>query len=184
MGQTGTGKSTLLKTMITDCLKNKLGFALIDPHGDLFDEVQKLIPKEKRSKLVVLNTTDPENSAKHNPIGYDNNNPQSKSLVINELIRIFHTLYDMQHAGGPMFELYLKNGLLLVMDDKVQEVFMQATIIDFVKLFYDDDFRKELISLCGNQRVVDFFKVAEKNTGDWAFPHFATWVTSKLIRFT
>ena len=184
MGQTGTGKSTLLKTMIADCLEKNYGFALLDPHGDLFDEVQKLIPKAKRNKLVVLNTTDPENSAKHNPIGYDENNPQSKSLVINELIRIFGSLYDMRSAGGPMFELYLKNGLLLVMDEKVHEKHKNATILDFVKMFFDDDFRKELISLCGNHRVVDFFKVAEKNSGDWSFSNFATYITSKLTRFT
>lgn len=184
MGQTGTGKSTLLKTMIADCLQKNYGFALIDPHGDLFDEVQKLIPKAKRNKLVVLNTTDPENSAKHNPIGYDENNPQSKSLVINELIRIFSSLYDMRHAGGPMFELYLKNGLLLVMDEKVQEKNKSATILDFVRMFFDDAFRKDLISLCGNQRVVDFFNLAEKKSGDWSFPNFATYITSKLTRFT
>jgi type IV secretory pathway TraG/TraD family ATPase VirD4 len=184
MGQTGTGKSTLLKTMIADCLQKNQGFALIDPHGDLFDEVQKLIPKNKRNKLIVVNTTDPENSAKHNPIGYDENNPQSKSLVINELIRIFGSLYDMRTAGGPMFELYLKNGLLLVMDEKVQEKYKNATLLDFVRLFFDDIYRKDLISLCDNKRVVDFFKVAEQNSGDWSFNNFATYITSKLTRFT
>jgi type IV secretory pathway TraG/TraD family ATPase VirD4 len=51
-------------------------------------------------------------------------------------------------------------------------------------MFFDDDFRKDLIALCGNQRVVDFFKVAEKNSGDWSFPNFATYITSKLTRFT
>ena len=184
MGQTGTGKSTLLKTMIADCLEKNYGFALIDPHGDLFDEVQMLIPKSKRSKLVILNTTDPENSAKHNPIAYDESIPQSKSLVINELIRIFGSLYDMRSAGGPMFELYFKNGLLLVMDEKVQEKYKTPTIPDFVKLFFEDNYRKELLSLCNNKRVVDFFKVAEQNSGDWSFSNFATYITSKLIRFT
>jgi CheY-like chemotaxis protein/DNA helicase HerA-like ATPase len=184
MGQTGTGKSTLLKTMIADCLQKNYGFALIDPHGDLFDEVQKLIPKAKSNKLVVLNTTDPENSAKHNPIGYDEDNPQSKSLVINELIRIFGSLYDMRQAGGPMFELYLKNGLLLVMDEKVQEKYKHATLLDFVNVFFDDNYRKELISLCGNKKVADFFNVAVKNSGDWSFSNFATYITSKLTRFT
>lgn len=184
MGQTGTGKSTLLKNMIADCLKKNYGFALIDPHGDLFDDIQKLIPKAKRNKLIVVNTTDPENSAKHNPIGYDEHNPHSKSLVINELIRILGSLYDMRHVGGPMFELYAKNGLLLVMDDQVQEKISHATLQDFVKLFFDDYFRKDLISLCGNKNVVDFFNVAEQNSGDWSFDNFATYITSKLTRFT
>jgi ABC-type Na+ transport system ATPase subunit NatA len=136
MGQTGTGKSTLLKTMIADCLHKNQGFALIDPHGDLFDEVQKLIPKAKRNKLVVLNTTDPENSAKHNPIGYDENNPQTKSLVINELIRIFKTLYDMHNQGGSMFEQYFKNGLMLIMDESVEEKFGKQTIAEFCRYIF------------------------------------------------
>lgn len=184
MGQTGTGKSTLLKTMINDCLNKNEGFAVIDPHGDLYDEVLKIIPKNKKKRVIVINTVDPDNSAKHNPIGYDENNPQSKSLVINELIRIFRSIYNMDHAGGPMFELYFKNGLLLVLNDAVQAKLGVGTILDFVRLFFDDEYRKELLQFCDNKRVLDFFKVAEKNSGDWSFPNFATWVTSKLTRFT
>lgn len=184
MGQTGTGKSTLLKTMIADCLKKNEGFAVIDPHGDLFDEVLKMIPKSKQKKLSIINTTDPANSAKHNPIGYDENNPQSKSLVINELIRVFGTLYDMKTAGGPMFELYLKNGLLLLLDEKVQAKHGNGTLADFVELFFNETFRSGLLEICENKKVSDFFKVAMKNTGDWSFNNFATYITSKLTRFT
>jgi CheY-like chemotaxis protein len=184
MGQTGTGKSTLLKTMIADCLQKNYGFALIDPHGDLFDEVQKLIPKAKRNKLVMLNTTDPENSAKHNPIGYDENNPQSKSLVINELIRIFSSIYDMRSAGGPMFELYFKNGLMLLMDESVEDKFGKQTILNFADLFFNDEYRKKLLSYCKNKKVVEFFEHARKTSGDQAFENFGPYITSKLTRFT
>lgn len=184
MGQTGTGKSTLLKTMIADCLQKNYGFALIDPHGDLFDEVQKLIPKAKRNKLVVLNTTDPENSAKHNPIGYDENNPQSKSLVINELIRIFKSLYDMQNQGGSMFEQYFKNGLLLIMDEAVQDELGKQTLLNFVDIFFITEFRNKLLSICKNRRVIEFFEHARKTSGDQAFENFGPYITSKLTRFT
>lgn len=184
MGQTGTGKSTLLKTMIADCLQKNYGFALIDPHGDLFDEVQKLIPKAKHNKLVVLNTTDPENSAKHNPIGYDENNPQSKSLVINELIRIFKTLYDMHNQGGSVFEQYFKNGLMLIMDESVEEKFGKQTLLNFVEVFFNNEYRNKLLSSCKNKRVVEFFDHAVKTSGEQAFENFGPYITSKLTRFT
>lgn len=184
MGQTGTGKSTLLKTLIADCLQKNYGFALIDPHGDLFDEVQKLIPKAKRKKLVVMNTTDPENSAKHNPIGYDENNPQSKSLVINELIRIFKTLYDMHNQGGAMFEQYFKNGLMLIMDESVEKEFGKQTILNFVDIFFNNEYRNKLLSNCKNKRVIEFFEHARKTSGDQAFENFGPYITSKLTRFT
>ncbi len=184
MGQTGTGKSTMLKTMIADCLKKNEGFAVIDPHGDLYDDVLKMIPKSKQKRLTIINTTNPDESAKHNPIGYDVTHPESKSLVINELFRIFSSLYDMRTAGGPMFELYFKNGLLLILDENVQAVFGTGTLLDFVEMFFNDTYRKELLELCGNKKVVDFFKVAHANSGDQAFTNFATYVTSKLNRFT
>lgn len=184
MGQTGTGKSTLLKTMIADCLQKNYGFALIDPHGDLFDEVQKLIPKAKRNKLVVLNTTDPENSAKHNPIAYDENFPQSKSLVTNELIRIFKTLYDMHTQGGSMFEQYFKNGLMLIMDESVEEKYGKQTLLNFVDIFFNNEFRNKLLASCQNKRVVEFFDHARKTSGDQAFENFGPYITSKLTRFT
>ncbi len=184
MGQTGTGKSTLLKTMITDCLQKKHGFALIDPHGDLYDEVQKFVPKILRKKVIVLNVTDPTNSARHNPLGYDKNNPQSKSLAVNELIRIFDSLYNLATTGGPIFELYFKNGLLLVLDEKVQTEKGFATVQNIVDVFYKSDYRDELLKICGNQRVRDFFSMATKTTGEVAFNNFGPYITSKLIRFT
>ena len=57
MGQTGTGKSTLLKTMITDCLNKNEGFTVIDPHGDLYDEVLKMIPNNKKKKGFTSRAT-------------------------------------------------------------------------------------------------------------------------------
>lgn len=183
MGQTGTGKSTLLKSMIADCLNKNEGFTVIDPHGDLYDEVLKMIPKNKRKKVSIINTSDPANSVALNPLNYDANSPQAKSLVINEIIRAFSSLYDMKQAGGPMFETYFKNGLLLVMDEKVQEKFGKGTLADMGQVFYNDDYRKKLLAECGSASVKDFFKAAQATSGDQVFSNFAIYITSKLTRF-
>lgn len=183
MGQTGTGKSTLLKTMIADCLKNNEGFAVIDPHGDLFDEVLKLIPKSKKKKLFILDPLDAENSATINPLQFNEDMPGEKSLVINELIRAFSSLYDMKEAGGPMFETYFKNGLLLLMDEGVQKNLGIYALSDLVKIFQNADFRSLLLKDCNSETVKNFFKTALASTGDQAFANFALYVTSKLTRF-
>lgn len=184
MGQTGTGKSTMLKTMISECIEKKYGFALIDPHGDLFEEIKKILPEEKKTKLLIIDTTDPINSCKHNPLKYNEEDHRSKSLIINELVRIFHEYYDMKQAGGPMFEMFFKYGLLLVMDDQVRKTSPDTTLLDFVKVFFNDDYRNNLLALCGNQEVVDFFTTAHKMTGEQSFENFAPYITSKLIRLT
>jgi len=83
--------------------------------------------------------------------------PQAKSLVINDIMRIFSSLYDMRFAGGPMFETYFKNGLLLIMDEKVEEKYVKGTLADMSKIFFNNEYRKELLAICSNQSVIDFF---------------------------
>jgi CheY-like chemotaxis protein len=183
MGQTGTGKSTMLKTMIADCLNKNEGFTVIDPHGDLFDDVFKMIPKNKKNKLYILNPLDQDNSLKLNPLYYNESLPQAKSLVVNEIIRVFSTLYDMREVGGPMFETYFKNGLLLILDENVQKEFGKGTLKDFVKIFYNDEFRKERITKCCDESVKDFWSTACEARGDLSLKNIGLYITSKINRF-
>lgn len=183
MGQTGTGKSTMLKTMIIDCIDKNYGFTIIDPHGDLYDQVLKLIPKNKKNKLLLLNTSDAENSIKLNPLLYDENTPQAKSLVINEIIRAFYSLYDKRDVGGPMFETYFKNGLLLIMDENVEEKYGKGTLENLLALFYNEEYRKERLMICGDKNITDFFRIAQARFGEQNFETVAFYMTSKLTRF-
>jgi len=182
-GQTGTGKSTLLKTMIIDCAKKKYGFTLIDPHGDLFDEVISIIPDDSKDRLKVINVTRPADSFGINPLAYNKNLPQGKSLVINELMRIFASIYDLKIVGGPMFESFFKNGLLLIMDEAVEEKYVRLSIIDFVNVFTNEDYRSDLLRSCKNNSVVNFFTTSNRMSGDYSFANFALYITSKLTRF-
>ena len=47
IGKTGTGKSEFLKARIMQDIKNGEGLAVIDPHGDLIDDVLKLMPSKR-----------------------------------------------------------------------------------------------------------------------------------------
>jgi len=183
MGQTGTGKSTMLKTMISDCLDKNYGFTVIDPHGDLFDQILKQIPKNKKNKVFIIDTTDPENSLKFNPLLYDENMPQAKSLVVNEILSALDSIYDLKITGGPMFELYFKNALFLLLDEVVVEKFGKATLANMLNVFLDDEFRRERLLVCGNKNVTKFFKNAVETTGEASFGNIANYITSKLTRF-
>lgn len=183
MGQTGTGKSTMLKTMVSDCLKHNDGFTVIDPHGDLYDQVLKMIPKNKRNNVFLLDTSNVEESIKLNPLQYDENNPQAKSLVINEIIRTFYSLYDQKDVGGPMFETYFKNGLLLIMNEKVEEKYGKGNLANLLTIYYDDVYRKERLIICNDKKIVDFFRIAEARFGENNFESIAFYITSKLTRF-
>lgn len=183
MGQTGTGKSTMLKTMISDCIDMNYGFTVIDPHGDLFDNILKLIPKSRKNKVFIIDTTDPENSMKFNPLLYDENMPQAKSLVVNEILSALDSIYDLKITGGPVFELYFKNALFLLLDEVVVEKFGKAALANMLNVFLDDEFRRERLLVCGNKNVCQFFKNAVVTTGEASFGNIANYITSKLTRF-
>lgn len=183
MGQTGTGKSTMLKTMIKDCLSQGQGFTVIDPHGDLFDDVWQFLDEETKKKVQVIDPTNPAVSLGINPLNYDEENPQSKSLIINELVRTIASFYDMKVVAGPMFELYFKNGMLLIMNEGVKRRFGNLTLKDFSRMFFDQDFRKALLKESTDASVQRFFETAVSMSGEWSFTNFATYITSKLNRF-
>lgn len=184
MGQTGTGKTTLMKTMIGDCIDQNKGFALIDPHGDLFSDILQLIPERKREKVIIVDTVNPASSVKHNPLIYDPKNPQMRSLIINELLKISGTWYNLAEVGGPQFELYFKNGLLLIMDEGVLANNGQTTLKTFVQIFYDVTVLRDLLKVCKNRDTVRFFENALKMIGDSSFSNWAPYITSKLSRLT
>lgn len=181
IGATGTGKSTLLYNMIKQDIENGEGVCLIDPHGDLFEQVLRAVPKERAEDVVIVDPSDFDRSVSINFLetGDFNKNVQ-QNFVVNEMIKIFDRLYDMKVAGGPIFEQYMRNCLLLLMDSEYTE----ATLTDVSRVFEDRDFRKYLKQNCRNEAVVSFWeKQAEAAGGDVSLSNVAPYITSKLNQF-
>jgi len=180
IGQTGTGKSAFLGELIKQDIKNGEGVCVIDPHGDLVEDVLSCVPKERVEDVILF---DPSNIQK--PIGlnlleYDENYPEQKTFVINEMIKIFDKLYDLKTTGGPMFEQYMRNAMLLIMDDPASG----STLIEISKVLADANFRKYKLSKCDNYIVKNFWeKEAEKAGGEAALANMVPYITSKLNQF-
>ncbi|MCX6759875.1 MAG: DUF87 domain-containing protein, partial [Candidatus Nealsonbacteria bacterium] len=117
IGQTGTGKSALIREMVRQDIENGEGVALIDPHGDLAEGVLSTIPASRAEDVVYFNPSDFDLPMGLNMLEYDPNYPESKTFVVNELLEIFEKLYSLQQHGfgGPMFEQYMRNAILLIM---------------------------------------------------------------------
>jgi hypothetical protein len=140
-----------------------------------------MIPPGKKDKVIVLNPTDKKHSLKSNLIDYDKRFPEQKSLMINELFKIFDQKYDMRVAGGPMFELLFRNGMLAVMDEGVVKWNGSATFKDFDKFFWDSEFREKVIA-SGHPDIKLFFEQAGKMSGDYSWANWAPYITSKINR--
>lgn len=182
IGQTGTGKSVLLQEMIKQDMENGEGVALIDPHGDLAEKILGLIPASRAEDVIYFNPGDSERPLGLNMLEYDQKFPESKTFVVNELIEIFEKLYNLKALGfgGPVFEQYMRNALLLIMEDPESG----NTLLEVPKVLADAAFRKFKLLRCKNIVVKNFWELeAEKAGGEAALANMVPYITSKMNIF-
>lgn len=180
LGQTGTGKSVFLNNLSIQDIRNGEGLCIIDPNGDLFEDILARIPKGRAKDVVVFDPADLQYPFGLNMLEYDERFPEQKTFIINELMGIFDTLYDLKTTGGPMFEQYTRNALLLLMDDPRAGF----TILEIPRVLSDASFRKQLLVSCKNIIAKDFWeKEAEKAGGEAALANLVPYITSKFSTF-
>jgi len=180
IGQTGTGKTTLLKNMIEQDIVNGEGVCFIDPHGDVSQEILGLIPREREKDVIYFNPTDTRRPIGFNILEYDKRRPEDRTRIINMLIEIIGKIYNLYETGGPMFEQYLRNSLLLIMDNPD----WGHTLLDVSTVLVNESFREKLLSQCKNYTVIEFWREqAPRAQRELALDEMVTWVTSKLNPF-
>ena len=177
VGQTGTGKSTLLQQMVMQDIINGEGVCLIDPHGELVDQVLGKIPLGRAQDVVYIDPTDPKRTVGLNLLEFRDN--LDRDSAINHLLEIFAQLYDMRVAGGPIFEQYLRNSALLATTSKETT----ATLADIGRILTDPSYRKRQLALCKEPLVKDFWRrIGTKTQGEHSLENLAAYVTSKFTR--
>lgn len=119
VGQTGTGKSTLMLNMILGDIAAGHGLTVLDPHGSLNSAVLDRIPPERLDDVIVVDPSDLERPVGLNLLDVGTADPAQyvarRDALIDELFDTFEAIYDMRVAGGPMFEQYFRSFLSLVM---------------------------------------------------------------------
>ena len=135
VGQTGTGKSTLLLNLIAQDLAAGAGLALLDPHGDLAEAVLLHVPRDRTNDLVYLNPADAER-----PIGF---NPLSgvpedlKPIVADGVVSAFRHVWP--ESWGPRLDYILTNAVRALLDVP------GATLLMLPRLLIDEGFRVQLV---------------------------------------
>ncbi len=112
IGQTGTGKSTLMRGLILQDILHGEGCALIDPHGDLADDILSHIPRRRVRDVVILDPSDGDWPVAFNP--FYRVPPDERALVARNLVStIHHTWAD---SWGPRLEYILFNTIRALLD--------------------------------------------------------------------
>ena len=180
LGQTGTGKSTLLGNMIIEDIQAGKGLAIIDPHGDLAENALGFVPKERLDDVIYFNPGDLERPMGLNMLDYNFDRPEEKTFIVNEIQSIFNKLFPPE-TMGPMFEQYMRNALLLLMEDLPNE---PATFTEVPRVFTDTEYRMRKLARIKNPVVIDFWqKEAVKAGGEASLANMTPYITSKFNNF-
>ena len=180
VGQTGTGKSTLLGNLIIGDIEAGKGVAVIDPHGDLAGSILAQIPKERLADVIYFDPSDIERPLGLNMLDYNFARPEEKTFIVNEMQSIFNKLFTAE-TMGPMFEQYMRNALLLLMEDMPNE---PATLVEVPRVFTDVEYRKRKLARVRNPVVIDFWeKEAAKAGGEASLQNMTPYITSKFSNF-
>ena len=109
IGKTGAGKSNLLLTLILQDIRNGEGLTVIDPHGDLVEQIAASIPEHRRDDLMYFNVPDPNQPYGYNPLKHVA--AGHRSLAASGILEAFHKLWG-EKAWGQRLEYILRNALL------------------------------------------------------------------------
>jgi hypothetical protein len=176
IGQTGVGKSTIMREMIRQDIKNGKGVGVIDPHGDLIEDTLANIPKERVDDVVLFEPFDRERPCGLNMLEWET--PEQRDFAISEMIMIFNQLFD-QSMIGPMFEYYMRNAMAALSADK-DDI---GTIVEIPRMFTDNAFMEKKVSKVSDHIVRDFWLKEWKQTTGQTRSDMLGYVVSKIGRF-
>ncbi len=180
IGKSGSGKSEFLKQMMKQDIDSGAGLCVMDPHGELAQDAIALVPKHRAEDVIYFNPADVERPMGLNMIEYDPDYPEQKTFVIGEMLKIFDKLYDLKATGGPMFEQYMRNALILILDHPESG----ATLLEIPRVLADEKFRAFKLSKSKTPAVRDFWlKEAQKAGGEASLANMVPYITSKLTPF-
>ena len=147
IGKTGTGKSTLLETMIRQDIEAGRGVALFDPHGDAVERVLAFAQEKRNDDLVYFNVPDARQPLGFNPL--ESVAIAKRAVAASGMLEVFKKIWA--ESWGPRLEHILRNALLALLDQP------QATLADILRLLDEPAFRRIVASRVRNVQVRRFW---------------------------
>lgn len=148
IGKSGTGKSTLLKNMALSDIKRGNGLCVLDPHGDIAEDIICHIPHDRIKDLIYFNATDQENPIAFNPL--KGINPKYHHLVASGLISTFKKIWF--DSWGPRMEYILRFALLTLLYQP------QATLLDIQPLLTQREVREKALIYVEDESIIAFWR--------------------------
>lgn len=147
IGKTGMGKTTLLENMIISDISAGNGLAVVDPHGDLAEEILNFIPPSRINDVIYFNPADIDYPIAFNVM--EHVDPKYRHLVASGLIGVFKKIWA--DSWGPRLEYLLRNTILGLLE------YPDSTLLGVPRMLIDEDYRKKVVSKISDPVVKTFW---------------------------
>jgi len=182
IGGTGNGKTTMLQYALVQDIQNGKGVAVVDPHGDMAEELLRHVPDERINDVIYFN---PDDLA--HPIGMNllelmpglegNELLREKDLVTEAVVSVFRKIFSEDDSGGHRIEYVLRNAIQTALFVK------DATLFTVYDLLNDPAYRKKVLATIDDKNLINFWKQELGKAGDMQRVKMAAGITAKIGRF-
>ena len=148
IGNSGCGKSSLLFNLIQQDIENGEGVAVLDPHGDLINQILGIIPDDRIDDVVLVDPSDVDY-----PIGFNifqAHSDDEKSLLASDLIAVFRRLST---SWGDQMDTVLQNAILAILESR-----QGGTLSDLRLFLLDAKYRKQFLLTVSDPEIVFYWQ--------------------------
>jgi hypothetical protein len=165
VGASGTGKSKFLEFLIRQDIQKGNGFGVIDPHGDLVEDVKgylalRLSKEELEERVVLIDPTDERYTVAFNPL--EKLEGVSSAEIAAELVEAFKKIWA--DAWGARMEDLLRNTLIALIE-------AELTLDNLPRFLIDDDFRENVLERVTHPIAKKYFQrfnaLAPRTREEW-----------------
>lgn len=148
VGKTGTGKTTLFKNMIIQDIYNGEGVGVVDPHGDLIEELLDYIPENRLEDVVIFDPGDFAHPVALNVL--ECNDIAQKNLMASGLVSAIRKHFE--NSWGPRLEYLLNNAVLTLLEVP------STTMLGITRLLEDKNYQKYIVHKIKDPILKDFWE--------------------------
>ncbi len=182
VGGTGAGKTTMLKYAIVQDILDGKGVAVIDPHGDLAQELLAYIPKERINDVIYFNPADVGYPIGLNPMEIPKGLTgdellKAKDFIAETVVSIMRKTFSDDGTGGHRIEYVLRNAVLTALTVK------DATLFTVYDLLTNKAYRKPIVDKLEQDWLKNFWRNEFSKAGDYQQVKMMSGVTSKIGRY-
>jgi len=148
VGKSGSGKSTFLFNLAMGDIYAGEGVTIIDPHGDLAEDILDAIPRHRINEVSYLDAGETVYPVGFNPA--TEIEPERRALAASGIVAAFKHLWS--DSWGPRLEHFLFHGVAALIARE------HTTLIDLARLYTDDRFRDRIVSCVSDPETLRFWQ--------------------------